>query len=134
MRSPLIVVLSLSSVLTAAAPKRILFLAGDNSRAWGQHNHLAGSNLLCSSLKEQPGVGAEVVTAWPDATALQKTDAQVIYADGWHAHPANDKLAELDAFMNAGKGLVALHWATGIQAADPNAKEQGEDPRRKQWS
>ena len=110
-----------------------LFLAGGNSHAWGQHKHLAGSELLCESLKEGAEVEAEVITAWPDAAALEKADALVIYADGWHAHPANDKLAELEAFMNAGKGLVALHWATGIQAANPESKEQGSDPRRVAW-
>ncbi|MCW1925350.1 ThuA domain-containing protein [Luteolibacter arcticus] len=135
MKILLTAVVSLSAVLAAAAaePKRILFLAGDNSHAWGQHKHLAGSTLLGDSLEETPGIAAKVVTAWPDAATLAKADALVIYADGWHAHPANDKLAELEAFMNAGKGLVALHWATGIQAADPEAKEQGGDPRRKQW-
>ena len=125
--------LILASLPGMAAPPRILFLAGGNSHAWGQHKHLAGSELLCESLKEGAEVEAEVITAWPDAAALEKADALVIYADGWHAHPANDKLAELEAFMNAGKGLVALHWATGIQAANPESKEQGSDPRRVAW-
>ncbi|MEK7949881.1 ThuA domain-containing protein [Luteolibacter soli] len=133
MKTPLILVLSFASVLSAAEPKHVLFLAGTNSHAWGQHKHLAGSTLLCESLRETPGIEAEVVTAWPDAAALAKADTLVIYADGWQAHPANDKLAELEAFMNSGKGLVALHWATGIQAADPESKDQKEDPRRKQW-
>ncbi|WP_193214868.1 PVC-type heme-binding CxxCH protein [Luteolibacter marinus] len=119
--------------LAAAEPKRILFLAGSNSHAWGQHKHIAGSQLLCDALNEGSLATAEVTTGWPDAATLGKVDALVIYADGWHAHPANDKLGELEAFMNAGKGLVALHWATGIQAADPESKEQGEDPRRAKW-
>jgi len=116
-----------------AAQKHVLFLAGENSHAWGQHKHLAGSNLLCASLKEGADVEAEIVTAWPDAATLQRADSLVIYADGWHAHPANGKLAELEAFMNAGKGLVAIHWATGIQAADPGSKQQGEDLERVKW-
>lgn len=123
----------LASGLSAAEAKRVLFLAGGNSHAWGQHKHLAGSQLLCDSINETDGVEASLITSWPETAELMKADTLVIYADGWHAHPANDKLAELEAFMNAGKGLVAIHWATGIQAADPEAKEQGEDPRRKQW-
>lgn len=117
----------------SAAPKRILFLAGHDTHAWGQHRHGAGSRLLCDSLKEGGAVDAEVITEWPSAEALAKADALVIYADGWDAHPANDKLAEVEAFMNAGKGLVALHWATGIQAADPGSKNQKDDPRRIKW-
>ena len=111
----------------------MLFLAGGNSHAWGQHKHLAGSKLLCDAMNEGALAKAEMVTGWPDAAALERADTLVIYADGWHAHPANDKLPELEAFMNAGKGLVALHWATGIQAVDPEAKEQGADPRREKW-
>ncbi len=135
MKHPILAFLSLSLIcgLPAAEAKRILFLAGTNSHNWGQHKHLAGSTLLCESIKETPGIEAEVVTAWPDAAALAKADALVIYADGWQAHPANDKLAELEAFMNAGKGLVAIHWATGIQAADPASKDQGGDPQRAKW-
>ena len=128
-----LLVLALGSSSGFAAPKRILFLAGDNSHAWGQHKHLPGSKLLCESLKEGSDAEAEVVTAWPDAATLAKYDSLVIYADGWNAHPANGKLAELEAFMNAGKGLVAIHWATGIQAADPESKEQGADPQRAKW-
>jgi hypothetical protein len=134
MRNPLILILCLGSALSAAEkPKRILFLAGSNSHNWGQHKHLSGSTLLCESLRETPGMEAKVVTEWPDTDDLVWADTLVIYADGWQAHPANDKLAVLETFMNDGKGLVALHWATGIQAADPEAKDQHEDPRRKQW-
>ncbi len=125
--------LAFSGVSIAGETKRILFLAGSNSHAWGQHKHIAGSDLLCEALLETPGVEARVITAWPDARALERASALVIYADGWHAHPANDKLAELEAFMNSGKGLVALHWATGIQAADPESKDQAADPRRAKW-
>lgn len=132
MKTPLLLLFA-GSALTAAEPKRILFLAGPDSHAWDQHKHLAGSTLLCASLREKTDVEAEVITAWPDAAALAKADALVIYADGWDTHPANNKLAELEVFMNAGKGLVALHWATGIQAANPQAQDQGNDPRRKQW-
>ena len=117
----------------AAAPKRVLFLAGPNSHGWGQHKHIAGSTLLRDSLIEQTEVEAILITEWPSADELAKADVLVIYADGWQAHPANDKLEELENFMNAGKGLVAIHWATGIQAADPQATDQGADPRRKRW-
>lgn len=116
-----------------AKPKRVIFLAGDNSHAWGQHKHLPGSKLLCEALKEHTDIEAEVITTWPEAAALEQADALVIYADGWQMHPANDKLAELKSFMDAGKGLVAIHWATGIQAEKPESTSQAEDPRRVQW-
>ena len=130
---PIFLLFTLTCGLASAAPKHIIFFAGDNSHAWGQHRHLGGSNLLCESLKQGADVEAEVVTTWPDAAALAKADALVIYADGWQMHPANGKMDELEAFMNAGKGLVAIHWATGIQAADPDSKDQAADPQRVKW-
>lgn len=130
--SCLLVLLFACGVATAA-PKRILFLAGHDTHAWGQHRHGPGSNLLCDSIKEGGDVEAQVIREWPDAETLAKADALVIYADGWDQHPANDKLEALEAFMNSGKGLVALHWATGIQAEDPKSKDQAKDPRRERW-
>lgn len=125
--------LSALSCSFAQDPKRILFLAGQDSHGWGQHKHLAGSQLLSEAIAETDGIEAVLTREWPDAATLERASAMVIYADGWHAHPANDKLDELEAFMNAGKGLVALHWATGIQADDPDSKSQGDDPRRAKW-
>ncbi|WP_075090819.1 PVC-type heme-binding CxxCH protein [Haloferula sp. BvORR071] len=133
MRLRPILFLLLACGAATAAPKRILFLAGHDTHAWGQHRHGPGSTLLCDSIKEGGDVEAQVIREWPDAETLAKADALVIYADGWDQHPANDKLDELEAFMNSGKGLVALHWATGIQAQDPNSKEQAKDPRREKW-
>jgi type 1 glutamine amidotransferase len=136
MRATAIASTLLLSVLSCSfgqETKRILFLAGQDSHGWGQHKHLAGSRLLSEAIGETEGIEAELIREWPDAAALERASALVIYADGWHAHPANEKLDELEAFMDSGKGLVALHWATGIQAADPESKSQGEDPRREKW-
>ena len=114
--------------------KHVLFLAGENSHGWGSHKHVAGSNLLSESLpKGAPGVTTEMIRAWPNPEQLAETDSLVIYADGWRAHPANGHLEELEDFMNRGKGLVVLHWATGIEAAEPANKEQGMDPHRVAW-
>ncbi|MFC7338773.1 PVC-type heme-binding CxxCH protein [Haloferula chungangensis] len=112
--------------------KHVLFLAGKDSHGWGAHLHVAGSNLLSELLPEgAPALTSQVVREWPSAELLDKADALVIYADGWHLHPANGHLEELKAFMNAGKGLVVFHWATGI---GPKAgKGQQEDPSRVEW-
>jgi putative membrane-bound dehydrogenase-like protein len=132
---PAILFLCLAAPLAgpSAAATRVLFLSGPDSHGWDQHKHRAGSRILCDAMNETPGIEAKVVTEWPSAEDLASADTLVIYADGWHAHPANGRLAELEAHMNSGKGLVALHWATGIQAADPEAKEQGADPQRVKW-
>ena len=91
--------LSLACGLSAAEAKRILFLSGSNSHNWGQHKHLAGSNLLCASINESPGIEAEVITEWPDAATLAKADALVRWWQGYnHKAPAAIPLVE------------TLHW------------------------
>ena len=94
----------------SAGGAHILFLAGDDSHGWGSHKHIAGSILLSDALPQgAPGVTSEMVREWPSAAQLEKADALVIYADGWGKHPANEHLDELKAFMDQGKGLIALH-------------------------
>ncbi|MEP4079445.1 PVC-type heme-binding CxxCH protein [Haloferula sp.] len=118
----------------AEAGKHVVFLAGKDSHGWGAHKHIAGSMLLSESLpKGAPGVTTQMVRSWPSAEVLEKADALVIYADGWHMHPANGHLAELKAFMESGKGLVVFHWATGIGTTPKAGKDQKDDPLRVQW-
>lgn len=114
--------------------KHILFLSGENSHGWGSHKHIAGSMLLSESLPQgAPNVTTEMIRQWPTSAQLKSADALVIYADGWRKHPANGHLMDLMDFMDQGKGLVVLHWATGIGAADESSKEQKDDPNRQVW-
>ncbi len=115
-------------------PKHILFLSGENSHGWGSHKHVAGTILLSQSLPKGIGnITTEMIQDWPSAESLAKADALVIYADGWRKHPANEHLEELAEFMDQGKGLVVLHWATGIEAANAEVKGQQTDPNRIAW-
>lgn len=109
----------------------VLFLAGENSHGWGSHKHIAGSMLLSDALpKGTPGVSSEMARGWPNGEQLENADVLVIYADGWGKHPANEHLEELKAFMDTGKGLIALHWATGIGLSPQAAVEQNENQNR----
>ncbi len=109
----------------------VLFLAGDDSHGWGSHKHVAGSMLLSEALpKGAIGVTSEMIRKWPSPEQLEEADVLVIYADGWGKHPANDHLDELKAFMDAGKGLIALHWATGIGLSPQAAVAQNANQNR----
>ncbi len=108
-------VLFLASTCLSPGKDTVLFLAGADTLAWGQHEHSAGSRLLAQSLEAAvPGVRTEVIREWPAAETLAAAKALVIYGDGHQFHPANARLDELERFMDAGGGLVVLHWATGI--------------------
>ena len=111
--------------------KHILFLTGANSHGWGAHKHIAGTILLAEALPQgAPNVTTEGIHTWPTATQLEKADALVIYADGWAKHPANNHLDDLKTFMDAGKGLVVLHWATGIGTQPVAGSDGPQDPNR----
>jgi hypothetical protein len=48
---------------------------------------------------------------WPEEGVVSRADTIVIYSDGGGRHPALPNLAQLDAKMKKGCGLVCLHYA-----------------------
>ena len=73
--------------------------------------------LLADSLRAAVAkITTEVVREFPSQEQLSVARALIIYADGHQFHPANAHLPVLKTFLDAGKGLTVLHWATGIGA------------------
>jgi len=106
-----------------AANPNILFVAGQDTHGWGQHDHNAGVDLLAKSLTEAmaKNVNIRIVRkAWPTPEDFTWAHTCVVYSDGWGRSLLKGKarLNEVEAFMNAGKGLVRIHWATGSDPAD----------------
>ncbi len=100
------------------AKRKVVFVAGRRSHAYGSHDHWAGSLLLSKWLNENhPQIEAVVHRdGWPtDPTAFDNAAAIVIYADGGGGHPAVKHLPELGAMMKRGVGLVLLHYAVEVQ-------------------
>jgi type 1 glutamine amidotransferase len=110
----------LASSTFAADLKSVVFIAGKPSHGPGEHEHNAGVQLLAKCL----GQGAANLVStkvhlnaeWPSPEELKSADTIVIYADGGAGHPAiqDDHLAQLDAQMKRGCGLVCLHYAVEI--------------------
>ena len=116
--------------------KKILFLAGRDSHGWGSHQHFGGTNILAKGMRNSAlPVEVKVIREWPEEATLLEYDALVIYADGWHAHPANGNLDSLKKFMDQGGGLTVIHWATGLGSPDAGnkTKDHSSDPVRRQW-
>lgn len=103
------------SLLSMAADRKVIFIAGKISHGPGQHEHRAGCLLLQKCLSPMPGLVTEVYTnGWPaDDKVLESADAIVIYSDGGGGHPAlqNQRLATLDRLMKKGVGLGCIHYA-----------------------
>lgn len=101
--------------------KRILIYSDDGEHGWMQHENTAGAVLLAKRLAK--AVPACEVTVWrdvfPDAAALDQAASVVLFCSGTDRHPLNkaENLAALEKAMQAGKGLVVLHW--GLEAGTP---------------
>jgi type 1 glutamine amidotransferase len=110
-----------------AADKKIVFIAGPQSHGPGEHEHRAGCLLLSACLASKANVTSVVYSnGWPtEAGALDDAAAIVIYSDGGGGHPflKADRLKTIDALMDKGVGLVAIHYAV-----EPT-KEKGQ----KEW-
>lgn len=111
--------------LEAAPPDaklaKIVLIAGAPSNKAGQHEYFAGCALMVQWLKAQPGVWPVLVAeGWPrNEATLDGARAIVVYADGGaklsFLEPA--RWARMKAAIGAGAGLVMLHQAVEVPAA-----------------
>lgn len=96
------------------AKTKVVFVAGPPSHGIGEHEHIAGCELLAKSLKEgMPNVETFVSRGkWPeDESVFDGAAAIVVYSDGGPGHVINRHIAKLEELMNKGVGLVCIHYA-----------------------
>jgi hypothetical protein len=121
----------------AAAPKRIVLIAGKPSHPPGMHEFRAGCLLLQKAMAAYPGVVIDVYSnGWPvkqvdgvwvdDSSKLEGAAAVVIYADGGGGHPAikPDRTRFLDGLAAKGVGLGFAHYGVEVPAGEPGAALQ----------
>jgi type 1 glutamine amidotransferase len=105
--------------------KKIVFVAGRPSHAFGAHEHNAGCKLLAMELeKALPHYQTKVYTnGWPtEAEPFAGADAIVMYSDGGAGHMVNPHLDEVDALAKKGVGIVCIHYAVEVPA-EPAGKK-----------
>lgn len=106
------------SAFAESAPKKIIFLAGESSHGYGEHEYWAGCLLLCTALNEQKEapVEAEVISGWPrDESVLDNASEIVVYDSSTKL--IGKHWEKMDALAKAGKGLTFLHYAVHPSAA-----------------
>ncbi|MCZ2079692.1 MAG: ThuA domain-containing protein [Bryobacterales bacterium] len=113
-------------VLDAAAPRtQVLIVAGPSSHPPGTHEVDAGARLLdwaVENMDNVQGVRAEIVHQWPtDKTQLDGAATVVFIGDLFPPYRMPDSEAiinDLSVMMNRGVGIVCLHYANGLPAAN----------------
>jgi len=101
----------------SAAKKKVVFIAGRPSHAYGAHEHNAGCLLLAKELQAaMPNVTTDVhLNGWPkDAKFFDRADCIVMYCDGGAGHMVNKHLEEVDALVKKGVGIVCLHYGVEV--------------------
>ena len=106
-----------------AKPLSVLFVTGRDTHGWGIHDHNPSTAVLSESLKKAMGDSVEIKevwNAWPTEGDFAKADVCVIYSDGWGSSVIKGpkRLNQIESFMNAGKGMLRIHWATGSHRKD----------------
>jgi hypothetical protein len=100
-----------------AGRKKIVFLSGQPSHGYAQHEQYAGVMLLAKALNENvPQVYCEVYKhTWPtDAKAFDNAAAVIIFCDGGEGHMAIKHVPEMNALSDKGVGIGMIHYAVEV--------------------
>lgn len=121
----LLATLPLHGIALAAEPARVLIVVGPSKHPPGTHEVPAGGRLLKHCLEHMENVRpvrVDLVEGWPRDQSLRGAAATVVFlGDTFPLERLPDSrrsLAELEAMMKRGCGIVCLHYATGLRADD----------------
>ena len=132
MKTLLTLIIVFVSFMARAADTRVLIIVGPSNHAPGSHEVAAGGRLMKHCLENMtnlPGVKADVVEAWPEKALRDAASTVVFIGDTFPASRlpnAAQNLADLDAMMKRGCGIVCVHYATGLLGKDVTA--EGDHP------
>jgi type 1 glutamine amidotransferase len=96
----------------AKEPQRLLdvvLVDGVQDHGPGEHDYPAWQNQWTKLLNTLPGLTVQKARDWP--SAQQWRDAEVVVLYFWNHDWSAKRLAELDAFLARGGGVVVLHSA-----------------------
>lgn len=102
-----------------AAPSKplIVLVAGKKSHGYGAHEFNAGCLLMEKALNaKMPGIETKVyLNGWPkEEDAFKGASAIVLFMDGGGRHPVREHLDQLSPLMDAGVGLMCMHYAVEV--------------------
>jgi hypothetical protein len=105
-------------LVSHAADKKIVLIAGKQSHGPGDHEFRAGSLLLKKCLDGVPGVSTVVHSnGWPaEVSAFDNAAAVLIYADGGANHPVipGERMKLIDSLAKKGVGIGCAHYGVEV--------------------
>ena len=107
-----------------AAEPHVLIVVGPSSHPPGSHEVAAGARLLkqcVENMRNLPGVKGDVVEGWPDKALRDAASTVVFIGDFFPPNRLPDakrNLADLEAMMQRGCGIVCVHYANGVHGDD----------------
>ena len=117
-----------ASCVTYAAhpPVKVLLLGKDRDHPYATHEYMAVSKLLAHCITQLPGVETAVSNGWPKQSEdLRDITAIVLYTcNGGDVLLAGPHRKNVEALLNNGVGLTAIHWGTGATMTVGDAWDQ----------
>jgi putative membrane-bound dehydrogenase-like protein len=105
-------------IQAADAKKKIVIIGGRDSHGATAHNWGEGTDLLVNALNKESGLNVEAVGykgGYPKDPSIFKGAATVvILCDGGGRHLLMKHLKEFKKYMDAGTGLVNVHYAVEV--------------------
>ncbi|MDG1896006.1 MAG: ThuA domain-containing protein [Fuerstiella sp.] len=122
----LFLAVSVSGSAYAQQKAKVVFISGAASHGRMKHEHRAGNTILADALNNS-GLDVEAVlvpnAGYPqDESILKDAATVVLFCTGHNRHVVNPHLAEFDALMKKGTGVVMIHWATEAEKGKPGEK------------
>ncbi len=93
----------------AATPLAVTLIAGSQDHGPGEHDYPSWQANWQKFLGAAEGVTVDTANDWPSAEQWDRADVMVCYF--WNHAWSAERLAQLDAFLARGGGVVALHAA-----------------------
>lgn len=114
---------SWSAAQAAEPATRVLLVVGPSTHPPGTHEVAASARLVKYALEHAegvPSVQADIVSAWPASHAeLEDVATFVFFGDIFPGETLPDSkrvMTDLATHMGQGRGLLCVHYATGLRA------------------
>lgn len=128
----IVLLASACSFCVAEDSVRVLIVVGPSNHPPGSHEVAAGGRLMQHCLRNAENVTnvkAEVVYRWPNEELRQWASTIVFIGDTFPPNRLDNpkqKLAQVEAMMQRGCGIVCVHYATGLRGED--VESDGDHP------